>query len=312
MSRSALRRTVVIALLTVAVALALTGAGDTVLGHMGLGPLPASSARYLDEAFGRSMKTFGLLSAVKVGLAVVEGTEVGVGFGLQVGDAVQSTYDYIDVAWRTVLAGGVVLVGTRYLLEAAALAGRWVLGAACIAGLALALLGCWGGRLRRPRDVLRDISLVLTVTAAAIYVMLPLAVGGARTLSRQVIEPSLNEVDQELQTLREELEARDATRAGLMHQLGNATERVKQIATSLSARSKEASVWAFRLVAGYLFDCIVFPLGLFVLLLWATKGIARYAYGYRRNRTLREDLTGILDSYFARRGSNAHDHAGAA
>lgn len=295
----------VVGVLALAAVLALTGVGDRVLGQAGLGPLPESSVRYLDDAFGRSMKTFGVLSAVKVALAVVEGTEVGVGFGLQVGDAVQSTYDYIDIAWRTVLAAGVVLVGTKYLLEAAALAGRWVLGAACIAGMALALLGYGGDRWRRLRDVLRDMSLVLTVAAVCVYVVLPLGVSGARILSHRIIEPSLAEVDRELQTLREELAEREVTQAGFMHQLGNAAERVKQTVTFLGSKSKEVSVWAFRLVAGYLFDCIVFPLGLFALLLWATKGIARYAYGYRQRRTLREDLAGILDSYFARRRAGA-------
>ncbi|MBD3243770.1 MAG: hypothetical protein GF331_24475 [Chitinivibrionales bacterium] len=309
MSRSTLRRTAAAVVLAFATLLALTGAGDRLLGQAGLGPSPVSSMRYLDDAFARSMKTFGVLSAVKVALAVVEGTEIGVGFGLQVGDAVQSTYDYIDVAWRTVLAGGVVLVGTRYLLESAALVGKWVLGAALAVALALTLLGFTGRQFQQPRRVLRDISLALTVIAVTLYVVLPLTVYGARTVSRRIIEPSLNEVHEELQTLRAELEEQDAVQAGLMQQLGGATERVRRIGSYLSSRSKEASVWAFRLVAGYLFDCIVFPLGLFVLLLWGTRGIARYAYGYRQSRTLREDLVGILDSYFSRR-SGAHDSGG--
>jgi hypothetical protein len=58
-----------------------------------------------------------VLSDIKVGLAVVEGTEIGVRFCIEIDDAVQSVYDYIDVAWRTVLASAAILTWTKYLVK---------------------------------------------------------------------------------------------------------------------------------------------------------------------------------------------------
>ena len=66
---------------------------------------------------------------------------MGVGFGVQLGDVVQAAYDYVNIAWQTVLAGGVFLLGTLFLLQAVDIVDGWVAGAACLSvclGLCLA------------------------------------------------------------------------------------------------------------------------------------------------------------------------------
>ncbi|MCB2149524.1 MAG: hypothetical protein KQI81_23790, partial [Deltaproteobacteria bacterium] len=110
--------------------LAGTGMMDRVLSRCGLGELDRANHRYLEESYDSALEGFLVLSAVKSGLAVIEGSEVGIGFNLQVGDLVQSVYDYVDIAWKTVLAGGTILFMTRLALDGVAMADHFVMATA--------------------------------------------------------------------------------------------------------------------------------------------------------------------------------------
>jgi len=123
------KRLLIVILLIGGIVLTAFGFTERLLGTCGLDRLTSKNDAYLEASFERSLRTFAVLSTIKVGLAIVEGTEIGVGFGLEVGDVVQAAYDSVDIAWRTVLAGGVILLGTRTLLEAASLANHWLLAA---------------------------------------------------------------------------------------------------------------------------------------------------------------------------------------
>ena len=71
----------------------------------------------LDDTLERDMATFLLITAVKASLAMIEGSSVGVGFELQVGDIVQPAYDYVDFFWRAFLYAFMVLGFYKLLLE---------------------------------------------------------------------------------------------------------------------------------------------------------------------------------------------------
>ena len=110
-----------------AAVLSATGYLDGLIRKSGGAMLLESNDTYLDESFNRSMKGFLVLSAIKSGVAVLEGSEIGVGFNLQVGDIAQSIYDYVDVAWKAALAGGTVLLLIRLILQAMQLIDQWCL-----------------------------------------------------------------------------------------------------------------------------------------------------------------------------------------
>ena len=71
----------------------------------------------LDDTLERDMVTFLLITAVKASLAMIEGSNVGVGFELQVGDIVQPAYDYVDFFWNAFLYAFMVLGFYKLLLE---------------------------------------------------------------------------------------------------------------------------------------------------------------------------------------------------
>ena len=68
----------------------------------------------------------------------------------------------------------------------------------------------------------------------------------------------------------------------------------------VTKKADEMSLWILKLIAGYLFDAIVFPLALFIFMVWLTKGIMHYIFQYNQSRTLREDLEQIAFKYFSR------------
>ena len=136
--RSTLTTVLLILVALAGILLAASGLLDRGLNRVGLGELALVNQQYLDASYDSALEGFLVLSAIKSGLAVIEGSEVGIGFSLQVGDLVQSVYDYVNIAWKTVLAGGTILLMTRLALEGVTLMDHHVLALACAAWLLLA------------------------------------------------------------------------------------------------------------------------------------------------------------------------------
>ncbi len=276
-------------LLLAAAVLAATGVLDTATSWAGPRQLQRANTEYLDQSFERALGTFAVLSAVKAALAVVEGSEVGVGFGLELGDAVQATYDYIDIAWRTVLAGAVVLLGMKYALQTVTAADHWVLALALLAGALSMLLSRRTGGWRFGKRVSRDTARVMAVAAVALYVLAPLSVTGASLLSRRITAPVSGRAHERIELLKAEL-ARYDTNGGLLEELRATPERIRAVTAYLATESRSLGQAVVRLIAGYLFDCIVFPLGLFAAAFFLTRAASRYLLSLGASESLAESL----------------------
>ena len=103
--------------------------------------LSVATAEMIDESLSRDMRTFMTVSAVKAGLAIFTGSTVdaGVGVGVQIemGDAVQPVYDYVDFVWDSLLYALMVLGFYKLLFETGMLA----IGIK-VFGLGLLMWGC--------------------------------------------------------------------------------------------------------------------------------------------------------------------------
>jgi hypothetical protein len=274
------RRLLIVILLIVGLLLAALGFADKLLGVCGLDRLSSKNEAYLASSLERSLRTFAVLSTIKVGLAVVEGTEIGVGFGLEIGDVVQAAYDYVDIAWTTVLAAGVVLLGTAFLLETASLLDHWLLVIALVTATLAVVTSGSPSRLPRTHRTLRELALFMTILATVFYLILPLSVSGGAYLSRMITAPSIEEAESGLSALREELFSEDQTTdEGLRARWNQTKEKLNQMASYLKEKASELVVWILKLITGYLFDCLVFPVTLFVLLVWFTRVMAKSLFG---------------------------------
>ncbi len=299
-------------LLLLPVVLSATGHIDTWLNTCGLAMISNSNSRYLQESFDESVKGFMVLSAIKSGVAVLEGSEVGVGFNLEVGDVVQSIYDYVDVAWKTALAGGTILLLMRLVLQTIQLVDHWFLFLAFAVAFFLFLLDWVLPKQKNTHRILKEFLLFLTVLAIGVYFILPVSISGAAFLSNKITRPLVAEARHGFESLQSDLrpealnerffpdenkEASLWSRLDFMEKLDNSKVAIVKMMKWVEQITHDFATWTIKLIAGYLFDCIVFPLAFFVVVYLLTRCLLSYVFGFSRSHLLREDLLAALKQY---------------
>ncbi|WP_309399393.1 hypothetical protein [Cerasicoccus maritimus] len=294
-------RLAIIALLLTLFALVVRGPLDSWINDRALGQLDYANQQYFDESFDNASRLFLILTAVKSVLAVVEGSEMGVGFGLQVGDIVQGVYDYVDFAWQIVLWATMIIVMTRMLLEVAQYLDQWLLAFA-LASMLMYVTAAWFlPRRRAIARVLRDATFFSTILAVAMYAIVPLSVWGGSALSRQITQSQLIEAEGNLALLNAELDQRyEAIEQadGIITKATKIKEATGALTAYLAEHTKQLFWDVITVSAAYLFDTIIFPLGLFFGLFWLTRLIGRYLFGLRRGQVIREDMDSLMGRYW--------------
>jgi len=277
--------------------LAATGWADRGLDCVGLERLSRTNHSYLDESYDRALEGFLVLSAVKSGLAVIEGSEVGIGFSIEVGDLVQSVYDYVNIAWKTVLAGGTILLITRLALDGVTLVDHWVLTLAFFLLLLLVAVQGLFPRRRAIVRILKSFTATCGFLVVLLYLVLPLAVLGASWLSdvltRPLIQDSYRTFNQVSRTFLDGDTPNDTGDAselqstkGLREHYGHLKKRLQELEAYLGARAKSLAGTTFQLIAGYLFDCVIFPLAFAAVLIFFLKGMPGYLVQMERDRKI--------------------------
>ena len=232
---------------------------------------------YLDDALKRSLKIFASLSALKVGLSIVEGSEIGVGFGLQVGDVVQSTYDFVHITWFVVLVGCVALIGTKYLLQLVGVLG-------CFGFILSVLLITIAVFIKKKyperkffHKISRDISLIVSILTISLYIILPLSVLTGSWLSGNITRPVLVKSETCLSNIQKDMfPDQPNDKKNISSLWSGAKDKINKIADYLKSKKDEFSLLGFQLISIYIFDCLLFPLLIFGFLLGIVKYGTRY------------------------------------
>lgn len=304
----------ILILLTIALILATKGHLDRAITRVGLGSINASNDKYLSDSFDKSLKGFLVLSGIKSGVAVLEGSTVGVGFNLEVGDIVQSIYDYVDVAWRTSLAGCTVLLLMRLTLETVQKIDHWLLTISLSLLLVYFITQWFFPRKASFLRFLKDGILYVASLTVAVYVILPLSIAGASYLSAKITQPLVDEAQAGFESLESDLTAEALnnrffpadneeekslwSRLDFKAKLENSKQAIVKMGQWLKQITKDFAIWSIKLIAGYLFDCIVFPLAFFVVAYVFTRGILTYLLGITRSRSMREDFDGLIHKLY--------------
>jgi len=105
------------ALFCLALGVACLGVTDDVAQYSGQLALSAEAESLVDDSLAKNQQAFLVLSGIKAALALVEGSSVGVGFSLEVGDVVQPAFDYVHFFWQVFLVGFVIMGTYKILLE---------------------------------------------------------------------------------------------------------------------------------------------------------------------------------------------------
>lgn len=290
-----LKKAVWILFLLIAVVISAAGLIDRGLKRCGVERLTQTNTRYLEEAFDKSLTGFVALSSIKSGLAVIEGSEVGIGFQLELGDVVQPVYDYVDMAWKAALAGGTIIMVMQLALTGLDLIARWVLTA-----LLFSLLLWYIAGQVRPQQAwlptfLRESSRFLTSLCLAFYLFLPLSVTAAAVLSDQITRPVVEQSHKELQNFGQNLAPEKLQQeffdgssfAGLgaldfKEKISRVKQGIGELTVYLKDETGRLAGVTLKLIAAYLFDCILFPLFFGVILMTMAKSGVHYVFDLSR------------------------------
>jgi len=309
-------RIAVAILLVVLAVLSATGHLDRAIGACGLTRLTEANDQYLGASFDKSFKAFLTLSAIKSGVAILEGSTVGVGFNLQVGDIVQSIYDYVDVAWRAALAGGIILLLTRIVLQALQAVEQWFLLGSLVLCFVAFMLRWWLPKQSKPLRIVKEFILFSASLTIALYFILPASIAGAAYLSQRITAPLVEEARTGFETVKNDLTPQALSRRffpqgeedeslwsrlDFKSKLQNSRQALNNMGAWLAEISEDFAIWTIQMIAGYLFDCIVFPFAFLVVVYIITRALLVYILGISRKQSMREDIEAVLRKYFSRR-----------
>lgn len=301
-------RPIIILFLLAGIVFSATGHSDRLIGKLGMERLSESNELYLQTSFDRALKGFLAMSGLKMGLAVIKDSEAGISVGfstqLHIGGLVQSVYDYVDIAWKTLLAGSGILLGMRYILDALSLIDSPSLAITFAILLAMLILKWYFPQALRSYRLTRDMALIMTIITLSLYLVVPLSISGASLLSKQITAPSISEAHEGVNSIKLELfPETSGPEKGLYERLKGAKEQVEDVALYFKVRARQMTVWVIKIITGYIFDCIIFPLLLFALLFWLVTSAAYYIFGVNREEDFRRDLHDMLSEYKGRTSS---------
>jgi hypothetical protein len=289
---------------------ALNGVLDVPIHKLGMEKVAAANQTYLKQSMDKAVSGFLILSGIKTGLAVVEGSEVGIGFNLQIGDIVQSVYDYVDIAWKTALAGGTVILITRLLLQAVDLIDHWFLALTFGFGLLVVLARWIFPSWVRANRLMKDATFFLVVCTVVFYFVFPFSIAGAAFISQKITGPLIDESQRSFEGIKDEFSAESINRqifssdsageessiAGFIFKgkMAGIKEAIKAQADYFKDKSRNIAIWTLQLIAGYLFDSIIFPVTFFIFLFVIAKGALLYLFEDRRQQAFSDDIRAVL------------------
>jgi len=159
---------------------------EVIFSESGLNKVNNAAQDHLELQREQALKGFLLLSALKVGLAVLRSSEVGLILNVRIGDLAVAIYDYVNFGWKVLLAAVAYYYIAEYLLALSAVVNVWFLWAAlaCIAAWLL-IVDFRPGSIRL-RSVLARTGTAASVLALLLYVGLPLSFVGAGWVSAHI------------------------------------------------------------------------------------------------------------------------------
>ncbi|NNK86056.1 MAG: hypothetical protein HKO91_10960 [Desulfobacterales bacterium] len=315
MNLAYLKKILIIIIIIGAVFLSASGYIDKFPNILGMGSISDSNDRYLKNSFNKAVNGFLILSGIKSGLAVIEGSEVGIGFNLELGDVVQSVYDYVDIAWKTALAGGTVILLTRLMLKSVKLIDHWFLFLMFMTLFSFLMVNWFFPKYFKIARTLKETTYFLMLFSIALYILLPFSITGAAFLSEKITKPLIQESQNSFESIQEDFSL-DAITNKLFpdEQEGNGSwiselnlkakyektkHRIKELSLYFKEKTRNIAIWTIQLIAGYLFDSIIFPVAFFIILFVITKSILLYLFENRRYQSFKEDIESMVIKYYS-------------
>lgn len=251
---------------------------EPIAQYTGYNALNTHAMGLVDESLERDQATFLVITAIKATLAVIEGSEVGVGFELEVGDVVQPAYDYVDFFWEMFLYAFLILGSYKLLMETGLLAlglalmgvGFVLLAVSLVSPAQVAALRRWGRR---------------TVLGGALFAYaVPVALVATHALSDRYTTTIKEQHLQEIKSLDLQLDKLSAQFIALKEQInllspGTTIENMKNgmygIAQTVSQTFQQSLTALLYFMLVIAFEVVLFPF----LSAWMLYKFGQFALG---------------------------------
>lgn len=230
-----------------------------------LNPVRGANELYLASAQEKAVGGFLVLSGVKTGLAIIEGSELNVGIlgsgaSIEAGDAVKAVYDLVDWLWRTSFLGGIMLTAMRTALQLSALISPWALGLGAILIACCALT--FNSLRQKPIFLMFYNGAILTFFVFLLcQIAVPFSVWGASKLSCLLTAQVAQEAEQNFRSFGTVFDRQaDETLSSYGKRLASG---LPEIYKSCKENLHKLVVSGIKYVTAYLFDCLIFPILMF-------------------------------------------------
>jgi hypothetical protein len=168
---------------------------EVILSQTGLEKVSEAAEEHLEQQREQALKGFLLLSALKVGLAVLRSSEIGLILNVRIGDLAVAVYDYVNFGWKVLLAAVAYYYMAGYLLDLASVINIWFLWAALTCIAAWLLIVDFRPDNLRLRAILARTGMTASVLVLLLYVGLPLSFVGAGWVSAHITGEPISEAN---------------------------------------------------------------------------------------------------------------------
>ncbi len=223
---------------------------------------------YTQQVYDNNKDLFIVLSVLKAGLSVIEGSSVGVGFELELGDIIQPVYDAINILWYVTFINtvGSKLYEIFFMLLSFKLANYLLLFSLGSQFVNLVL--------SKRFAIFSKLSYGSFMMFITIYIVVPISMWGAFTLTGTINDTFIVNNQEEISAQVEDLsEAKDETlkfeNKSLLKANDNAKEFQKDLKTLGEESEETLEVIASKapeMIAATIFTMMILPVLLFYVI----------------------------------------------
>ena len=283
---------------------------EVMIQKAGVGPVQEAARDYLRAQKEQSLKGFLALSALKVGLAVLRSSEIGLILNVKIGDLAVAVYDYVNFGWKVLLAAVAYYNLAEFLLALSGMVDIWFVWIALVCVGLVSASAVFGPKPWRTEPFFKRTGIAALVFAFILYLGVPLAFVGAGWVSLHITGGAISDSNRFFTELERDFprilgdegvedpggsrirtpsvtvpvpyDGSDPSRAILGDAQGKKRPggirdgldpggTLREFRDYIERRSRSLASAVMRQTAAYLFNIVVFPLLTLLALYWSGK-----------------------------------------
>ena len=256
---------IILSIIILALVLSITGIFPGKYNVPGYKKIIASDELYLNELKSECEKSFLLLTGLKTGLSIIEGSTIGFSLGttvsLQAGDIVQGLLDLVNISWKLMFAGVIVSYILLLLLQGSLTTSTWFF---ISTSFLFSLNIIYKMKMKKENKILKRLSIFSMLIFLSLYLILPISFLLTSNLSEKISDKIRVKETKNISTVVDKI---DFDTNELIKEPKKVIDRLKTLPGFLSKNMESMTRSIINLLASYFVDTILFPF-LFIYLVY--------------------------------------------